>query len=154
MLVICVPWDDAVVNYRMIDGGDEVAWLSGSREAGRTQHGSYKYLVSRPGGLILHDMWMQPQGKDRLPSIQRSGRPSPGQIEPHRRTGRERATDRGPELWEATSAEVPPPASFGGTQMGPNGTGRATHDEVVVAVCTSKSLGATRPRSLRGGGRR
>ena len=73
-----------------------------------------KRLVSRLGGLTLHDMWMRPQGKDRCASIQRSGRPSSGQIEPHRRTGRERATDRGPEVWEVTSAEVPPPASFGG----------------------------------------
>ena len=77
-----------------------------------------KRLVSRPGALILHDMWMRPQGKDRCASIRRSGRPSPGQIEPHQRTGRERATDRGPEVRGVASAEVPRPASLGGPRWG------------------------------------
>jgi hypothetical protein len=65
-----------VVNSSVINGGQEVPgyW----QPQGRTHSTRLiKRLVSRPGGLILRDMWMRPQGKDRCASIQRSGRPSP-----------------------------------------------------------------------------
>ena len=97
--MICLPWDDvAVVNYRIVDGGDEVAWLLAAARQDVLNTGLQgSGLEAR--GPSLHGMWMQPQGEGPASFDSAQRRPSPRvRSSP---SGEPAASElhRGPEVW-------------------------------------------------------